>query len=83
MVLMSMDVLSADTHYYAARNSSRGIVKAIIQSDGHPEQLHNFEGGYQAYNMERKGRMTSEGTTLNHRPQTTVTADQESVLDQI
>jgi hypothetical protein len=42
MVLMSMDVLSADTHHYAARNSSGVIVKAIIQSDGCPEQLTQF-----------------------------------------
>jgi len=69
--------------YCAARSGSEGIVKAILQSDARSEQLIQFEIGCQEYNMERKGRMISEGTTLNPRPKTTVTTDQKPVLDQI
>jgi hypothetical protein len=69
--------------YYAARNGSEGIVKAILQSGGRSEQLTQFEGEFQAYNTEGKSRTTSEGTTLNPRRKTTVTIDQEPVLDQI
>lgn len=71
-----VDTEGHSTIYYAARNGSEGIVKAILQSVGRPEQLTQFEGGCHAYNMERKGRMTSEGTTPNLRPKTTATTDQ-------
>jgi ankyrin repeat protein len=69
--------------YYAARSGSDGIVKAILQSGRCSEQLTQFEGEFQAYNTERKSRTTSEGTTLNPRPKTTATTDQEPALDRI
>jgi hypothetical protein len=67
--------------YYPARKGSDGIVKALLQIDGRSKQLIQFEGECQVYNTERKARTTSEGTTLNPRPKTTATTDQETVLD--